>query len=219
MLKPTFVNNLFNLQEGLFVNPFDTQAEIRATMDRIAQRKQKEAVEERKRNERMSVHRVTNIQAYAEKLYEVRQNGRTPLVVSCLQNPIETMDLIVSIGHDPSVMKNIWLRTAAKMNTHALAWLREARSNHRDMYEQCIEECQPWIMNLIIDEDEEGEEPWPHHYDPDFDFLFGKAGPGLPETVWEGHKLLNNVDTVPLPVKQALANHYEMEVERQRQEQ
>ena len=69
VLKPTFVNNLFNLQEGLFVNPFDTQSEMKATMDRIAQRKQKEAIEERKRNERMSVVRITNIQAYSEKLF------------------------------------------------------------------------------------------------------------------------------------------------------
>lgn len=61
ILKPTFVNNLFNLQEGLFVNPFDTEVEMKATMDRIAQRKQKEAVEERKRKEQMHVHRVANI--------------------------------------------------------------------------------------------------------------------------------------------------------------
>lgn len=61
VLKPTFVNNLYHLQEGLFVNPFDTETEMRATMDRIAQRKQKESVEERKANERMSVRRVTDI--------------------------------------------------------------------------------------------------------------------------------------------------------------
>lgn len=35
-LKPYFVNNLFKLQDSLFVNPFDTEAEMRATMDRIA---------------------------------------------------------------------------------------------------------------------------------------------------------------------------------------
>ena len=128
------------------------------------------------------------------------------------------MDLIISMGHDLNAMKNIWLRTAAKLNSHALAWLREARSNHREEYDRCIENMRPWVMNLILDEDEETEEPWPHHYDPDFDFLFGKAGPGLPETVWEGHKLLNSVDTVPLPLKQALSSHYEMELERHHSE-
>ena len=94
-------------------------------MDRIAQRKQNEAVEERKRNESMSIHRVTDIAAYTKTLFDVRQGGRTPLIVSCLQNPIETMDLVVSMGHDEDVSRNIFLRTVAKYHTHALSWLRE----------------------------------------------------------------------------------------------
>lgn len=142
----------------------------------------------------------------------MRQSGRTPLVVSCLQNPIETLDLIISLGFDLNLMKNIWMRKVAVMNPHALAWLRETRHRYREEYDSCIENLKPWVMNLILDEDEEGDEPWPHHYDPDFDFLFGKAGPGLPETVWEGHKLLENLDTLPLPLQHALSSHYEMEL-------
>lgn len=38
-LKSTFVNNLYNLKDGLFVNPFDTEAEMKATMNRIAKRR------------------------------------------------------------------------------------------------------------------------------------------------------------------------------------
>lgn len=68
VLKPTFVNNLYHLKEGLFVNPFDTEAEMRATMDRISTRKQREAVQERKQKERMTVRRVGDIQAYTETL-------------------------------------------------------------------------------------------------------------------------------------------------------
>ena len=61
VLKPTFVNNLYSLQKDLFVNPFDTQVEMRATMQRIDARKLKEAAEERKNNEAMTVRRVTDI--------------------------------------------------------------------------------------------------------------------------------------------------------------
>lgn len=67
-MKPTFVNNLYHLKEGLFVNPFDTEAEMRATMDRISTRKQREVVQERKQKERMTVRRVGDIQAYTETL-------------------------------------------------------------------------------------------------------------------------------------------------------
>lgn len=100
VLKPLFCNNLFSLKDGFFVNPFNTEAEIRAQMDRVASRKQNEAVQERKRNEQMSVHRVTDIQMYGNVLNKVRDSGRTPLVVSSLQNPIETTDCIMSMGWD-----------------------------------------------------------------------------------------------------------------------
>jgi len=94
------------------------------------------------------------------------------------------MDLVVSMGFDLNVMRNIYLRTVAKFDTLAMAWLKDTRSGHRDHYEKCLETMQPWVMNLFLDEDEEGYESWPHHYDPRLDFLFGNAGPGLPETVW-----------------------------------
>lgn len=68
VLKPHFSKNLFNVKEGLFVSPFDCESEMRANMQRIATRKEKEAVEEKKRNERMNVRRVTNCQAYTQVL-------------------------------------------------------------------------------------------------------------------------------------------------------
>lgn len=60
------------------------------------------------------------------------------------------------------------------------------------------------MVNLLIDDDEDHNEPWAHHYDPDFDYLFGAAGPGLPETVWEGHKIFNSLETVPPALKNVL---------------
>ena len=124
------------------------------------------------------------------------------------------MDLVVCMGWDLTSMRNIWLRTVAKLHTHALGWLREQRSSHNSYYEECLENMQPWVLNVILDDDEEGSEPWPHHYDPDFDFLFGKAGPGLPETVWEGHKIFASLDSIPPQLEQPLWDHYQSELER-----
>lgn len=84
VLKSLFCNNLFRLQDGLFVNPFDTRAEMRAHIERISSKKEREAVEERKRNERVTIHRVNDIQCYGKTLLKVRDAGRTPLVVSTL---------------------------------------------------------------------------------------------------------------------------------------
>ena len=69
-------------------------------------------------------------------------------------------------------------------------------------------------MNLLLDLDFDPDQPWPHHYDPDYDFLFGKVGPGLPQTVWEGHTIFNSLDTVPAQIKPRLMQHYNDEVER-----
>lgn len=56
-------------------------------------------------------------------------------------------------------------------------------------------------MNLMLDEDEDSSDPWPHHYDPEYDFLFGAVGPGLPLTVWEGHKVLKDLNLIPEQIK------------------
>lgn len=39
VLKSLFCNNLFKLQDGLFVNPFDTRAEMKAQIDRMSSKK------------------------------------------------------------------------------------------------------------------------------------------------------------------------------------
>ena len=38
-MKSEFVNGLYHLQDGLFVNPFDTQVEMEALVKRIEARK------------------------------------------------------------------------------------------------------------------------------------------------------------------------------------
>lgn len=69
-------------------------------------------------------------------------------------------------------------------------------------------------MNLMLDEDEDSSDPWPHHYDPEYDFLFGAVGPGLPLTVWEGHKVLKDLNLIPEQIKEVLEKHYSEECER-----
>ena len=119
------------------------------------------------------------------------------------------------MGFNESNVRNVYLRTAAKLNNCTLNWLREARSGYRKHYEACLENQMPWVMNLLLDLDEDPEDPqWPHHYDPDYDFLFGTVGPGLPETVWEGHSIFNSLTTVPSQVQQRLVQHYQSEVDR-----
>ena len=162
VLKPLFCNNLFNLEDGFFVNPFSTQAEIRAQVDRVSQRKEKETVEERKRNEQMSVHRVTDIQMYTQVLHDVRDAGRTPLVVSSLQNPIPVTDCIMSMGWEESLNRNVWMRSAAKINTHAMVMLHEMRFSYLQSYQQHLEEQCPWVTILILDENDNEDDIWPH---------------------------------------------------------
>lgn len=140
-------------------------------------------------------------------LEQVRENGRTPLIVSSVHNPIETVELISSLGWHPEMVRNVWLRTAGQHNSHSLNWLREQRINYSTYYFECLENITAWNMNLILDEDEKGAKPWPHQYDPDYDFLFG-CGPGLPETVWRGKHIFQKIENCPPVIMEALEYHY-----------
>ena len=87
----------------------------------------------------MTVRRATDIKLYEKALLDVRKAGRTPLVVSTIQNPIDVMDLIDNMGFDESVVRNVNLRTKAKFNDATLNWLRQTRSGYRVHYENCLE--------------------------------------------------------------------------------
>ena len=63
------------------------------------------------------------------------------------------------MGFDQEAIRNVYLRTAAKFNNCTLNWLREARSGYRVHYEECLENQMPWVMNLLIDDDEDPEDP------------------------------------------------------------
>ena len=68
MFKPDFCNGLFHLADGLFVNPFDTQAEVDGLVQRIETRKIDEEDAARKQSEQCSVKRVIGVGQYRAAL-------------------------------------------------------------------------------------------------------------------------------------------------------
>ena len=106
------------------------------------------------------------------------------------------------MGNDEEITRNVWLRTADRFNDHSLGWLRETRSGYHNYFTDCLENEQPWVMNLLLDENEEDSEPWEHQYDPEHNFLFGKVGPGLPDTVWRGNWTFNSIENLHPIIKE-----------------
>ena len=115
VLKPDFCNGLFHLADGLFVNPFDTQAEVDALVNRIERRKGDEEIEARKQSEQCAVRRVVGVGQYRAALDQIRESGRTPLVISSLQFPVSTGDMIAQTGLDPEITNNAFLKTLGKL--------------------------------------------------------------------------------------------------------
>jgi len=65
----------------------------------------------------------------------------------------------------------------------------------RAQYEESLATKEPWLLQVILDENEDGEAQWVRNYDPDVDLLFGKAG--LPTEVWSGKAIFANTVDCP----------------------
>lgn len=61
------------------------------------------------------MYRVADIQQYIETLNHVRETGRTPLVISSVQNPIESHELSQNMGHEGKLMQPILLKALTAM--------------------------------------------------------------------------------------------------------
>lgn len=59
-------------------------------------------------------------------------------------------------------------------------------------------------VHIILDED---KKKWKNHYDPDMEILFGKGG--LPNQLWRGESIFDNLETSPAIVQQVVADHCE----------
>ena len=57
--------------------------------------------------------RVLGVGQYRAALDQIRESGRTPLVVSSLGFPVPTGDLIAQTGVDPAIQRNAFLKTLA----------------------------------------------------------------------------------------------------------
>ena len=71
-------------------------------------------------------------------------------------------------------------------------------------------------MNILLDDERDGDEPWPHVYDPDIDMFFGKYG--LPQEVWKGKAIFDSIDTCPSQIRGHLDKYYESEYARIQEE-
>ena len=110
-----------------------------------------------------------------------------------------TGDLIAQTGVDPSIARNAFLKTLGKacqgQQLSSSAFIAKLRNDYREDYLGALERCEPWVMNILLDDEQEDEEPWPHVYDPDIDIFFGKYG--LPQEVWKGKSIFDSIDTCP----------------------
>ena len=58
--------------------------------------------------------RVLGVDQYRSVLEQIRERGRTPLVVSSLGFPVPTGDLIAQTGVNPEDCRNAYLKTLGK---------------------------------------------------------------------------------------------------------
>lgn len=85
-----------------------------------------------------------------------------------------------------------------------------------DYFNSAIFEQRPVVINLHLDEDRPGGEPWNEHFDPSLDLLFGKYG--LPDKLWRGNSIYDNLETAPDALKQVLHDFVGQEFERMAEE-
>lgn len=109
---PIFSNGLFNLQENLFVSPFDTKEQHAALLKRIEQRGIKEAERLKKKKELMRLYRVQNTEEFDEKMNEIRERGRTPFIVTAEEHPQSMESLIeyMQVRQEEIVnLRDLWI--------------------------------------------------------------------------------------------------------------
>lgn len=102
-------------------------------------------------------------------------SGRTPLIVSTAENPIQTESLIEVIDKTNSVYhlrllaSHIPLSEWPYYRAEQLVILNEKLMDSKEAH-----------VTLLLNDDKDVE--WASHYDPHMDILFGKGG--LPNNLW-----------------------------------
>jgi hypothetical protein len=121
----------------------------------------------------------------------VRQNGRTPLIVSAFENPASTDDIRQCMDlADPKRENHLYLRSLGLELEHAgyehIVPIKDGLLNE---YEEELHNHQAkWFLTINFDEDDpEAEIPWKYLYDPDLDRLL-RGKDGFPDEIWCGNK-------------------------------
>lgn len=84
----------------MFVSPFDSQSEMKTFLNKIEERKIDEAAQAKSTKEKTQVHRVALDlpEELSQTVQAVYEAGRTPLIVSSLQYPVDSLDLLNRSG-------------------------------------------------------------------------------------------------------------------------
>ena len=77
--------------------------------------------------------------------------------------------------------------------------LKESKIALKGRFFECLGEGEPWNLNIFLDDDQDPSRLWPFNYDADIDLLFGKYG--LPEDVWRGKAIFDDLEQSPEPIQ------------------
>ena len=136
----------------------------------------------------------------------VRDNGRTPLILSSIETPLTIFE-IQKYQKEAAFYNPIFLRSLG------LIWengdyerIKTVKAEAQNDYFRCLEMQESWLQMIYLDEDEDESNIWTKNFDPDINMLLGKHG--LPNDVWKGKDIFKSHTTCPESIKQHLEQHY-----------
>lgn len=96
---PTFCNNLV-FDGEFFINPYMTKDQAADYVQRYNRSCQDQQNARREKMEKITCHAVHDLPTLKSTIRQIRGNGRTPLIVSTVENPIE-IEHLMDIIQDP----------------------------------------------------------------------------------------------------------------------
>lgn len=120
--------------------------------------------------------RISTIQGLHRILQLIRDNGRTPLIISSKETPL-TINEIQKFQKEATYYTPIFLRSLG------LIWesgdyerIKHLKAEAQNDYYRCLETQESWLQMIYLDEDEDESNIWTKNFDPDINMLFGKHG-------------------------------------------
>ena len=180
-----------------FLSPLDNQAQQdKFIQNSLAAETHNNKLEEQK-NQEVKIIRANSLNQLVQRLEEVKQCGRTPLIISSVESKIENSNLIDALQNDGSPSRNItqlFLKDLTLQSKYLAYEKRQTfiesefqlQSNllHRAIigdeptqiminFDQGEQETQPTGQNINADVELAAKE-WKHMYDADYNLLFNK---------------------------------------------